>query len=233
MLRVTSQREVDQPAGQDAGMVDAPSDGGERTRREVVEIVEAVLLSVVTIVTAWAGYSAAAWSTQSRLELAHASTLRVESNQALGVAESTRNLDLSAFNTWYIAYTLGNKSQMAVAERRFRPDFRIAFDAWIASDPVHNPHAPPGPTFMPQYHQPQLVRAATLSRQADQASAQGDHNAKVADNYVRISVVLASVLFLVGMGSTFRIKQVRWVLTGVGMLVFVGAAILLALQPVP
>src|SRR4051794_1741911 len=43
------------------------------TRREVIAVLEAVLLSVVTIVTAWAGYSAAKWGTESRLELAHGS----------------------------------------------------------------------------------------------------------------------------------------------------------------
>jgi hypothetical protein len=208
--------------------------GGWRDgRRESVEIVEVVLLSVVTILTAWAGYSAAAWSTHSRLDLAHASTLRVESNRALGVADTTKNFDASTFNTWFIAYTLGNKQKMLVAQRRFRPAFQRAFRAWIATDPEHNPHAPPGPTYMPQYRQPARAHAAVLGRQADQLSAQGDHGGQVADNYVRISLVLASVLFLVGVGSTFKIRQVRWVLTSIGALVFLGAMVLIATQPAP
>lgn len=202
-------------------------------RRETVEIVEVVLLSIVTILTAWTGYAASAWSTTSRLDLAEASSVRVESNRALGVADATRNFDASTFNTWFIAYTLGNEQKMAVAQRRFRPAFQRAFHAWIATDPAHNPKAPPGPTYMPQYRQPELARAAALSRQADQVSATGDHSGRVADNYVRIALVLASVLFLVGIGSTFKIKPVRWVLTGIGAVLFLGAAILVATQPFP
>ena len=35
----------------------------------------------------------------------------------------------------------------ALAERRFRPEFRVAFDAWQATNPSTNPDAPPGPTL--------------------------------------------------------------------------------------
>jgi hypothetical protein len=208
-------------------------DRSEEKRREIVEIAEVVLLAVVTVLTAWAGYSAATWSTQSRLDLAHASTLRVEANRALGVADSTKNFDASTFNTWYIAYTLGNPRKMAEAERRFRPEFRTAFRAWIATDPAHNTHAPPGPTYMPEYHQPELAHAAALNREADQAAADGDHGGQVADNNIRISLVLAGVLFLVGIGSTFRVRKVRWALTGFGAVVFLGATVLVLVQPVP
>ena len=84
---------------------------------------------------------------------------------------------------------------MAVAERRFRPEFKLAFDAWLATNPAKNPGAPPGPTYMPQYRQPELSRAADLDRQADAAGTAGDHAAGIADNYLRVSLVLAAVLF--------------------------------------
>jgi len=207
--------------------------GGSRARREAVEILEVVLLSVVTILTAWAGYCAASWSTHSRLDLAHASTLRIESNRALGVADATKNFDASTFNTWFIAYTLDNKQKMAVAERRFRPELERAFRAWMATDPEHNPDAPPGPTYMPQYREPGRAHAAALERQADQLAAQGDHGGMLADNYIRISLVLASVLFLVGIGSSFTTRGVRWGLTITGAVVFLGGAVLIGTQPLP
>ena len=131
-------------------------------RREVIAVLEAVLLSIVTIVTAWTGYSAAKWGTESRLELAHASALRIEANRAFAVAAENRNFDASTFNAWFVAYTLGNSQKMAVAERRFRPDFRIAFDAWRATHPEDNPSAPPGPTYMPQYRQLEKDKAEQL-----------------------------------------------------------------------
>ncbi len=33
---------------------------------------------------------------------------------------------------------------MRVAEERFRPQFLVAFDAWLATHPFTNPNAPKG-----------------------------------------------------------------------------------------
>jgi hypothetical protein len=202
-------------------------------RREVIAVLEAVLLSVVTIVTAWTGYSAAKWGTESRLELAHASALRIEANRAFAVAAENRNFDASTFNTWFIAYTLNNREKMAVAERRFRPEFEVAFNAWQATNPEHNPSAAPGPTYMPQYRQVESEQADQLDRRADAATAKGYDDASTADNYVRITVLLAAVLFLVGIGSTFQGKKVRVGLTSVGAVMLVAAVVLIAQQPRP
>ena len=204
-----------------------------QARREIIAVLEAVLLSVVTIVTAWAGYSAAKWGTESRLELAQGSALRIEANRAFAIAAENRNFDSSTFNAWFIAYTLGNPEKMAIAERRFRPQFRVAFDAWQATDPDHNPSSPPGPTYMPEYRQPEKDHGDQLDRRADAVTASGQHAATVADNYVRITVLLATVLFLVGIGSTFKDKKLRAVLASVGALMLAVAVALIAQQPLP
>ena len=205
----------------------------ESRRSEIIPVIEGVLLAVVTIVTAWAGYSAATWSTSSRLDLASASTLRSDANRALGKAEELRNFDSITFNAWFAAAMLGRQEGMNLAERRFRPEFKVAFDAWMATDPLHNSSAPPGPTFMPQYHQPDQVRGESLDRQADALAVAGDQAAGVADNYVRISLVLAAVLFLVGIGATWRIRRVRWGLVATGAILLVIAVVLIGLQPAP
>ena len=49
--------------------------GSDDRHSRVVQICEAVLLALVTITAAWAGYSAAKWSTASRVDIARASTL--------------------------------------------------------------------------------------------------------------------------------------------------------------
>ena len=41
----------------------------------ILQVCEAVLLALVTITAAWAGYSAAQWGTASRVDIARASTL--------------------------------------------------------------------------------------------------------------------------------------------------------------
>ncbi len=52
-------------------------------RGQVVQVAEALLLALVTITVAWSGFAAAKWGTESRLDLAAASSTRTEANRAL------------------------------------------------------------------------------------------------------------------------------------------------------
>jgi len=205
----------------------------EGRQGRVLQISEAVVLALVTLTAAWSGFAAAKWGTESRLQLAAASSARSQANRADFNAQSTRNFDASTFNAWFIAYTLNNTPKMTVAERRFRPDFRVAFDAWMATRPETNPHAAPGPTYMPQYHLADADKAAALDAAADAHTAQGEHAGVVGDDFVRITVVLAGVLFLIGIGSTFSLPGVRYALLIVGGLLLIGALALILLEPAP
>ena len=130
---------------------------------EIVEIVEAVLLAVVAIATAWGGYQAARWDGRQAELYGRASTTRNEADQALTLGGQQRLLDVSTFNTWIEAQAEGRDDLAALYERRFSPEFRAAFDAWIALDPLSNPDAPPGPSFMPEYENPLLDQGAQLN----------------------------------------------------------------------
>lgn len=198
-----------------------------------LQIAEAVVLALVTLTAAWSGFAAAKWGTDSRVQLAAASAARTKANRADLSALTLRNFDASTFNAWFIAYTLGNAQKMAIAEKRFRPQFRVAFEAWLATHPDTNPDAPPGPTYMPQYRLVEQDQADALDASADEHTAQGTRAGIVGDEYVRITVVLAGVLFLIGIGSTFSVAGVRYALLGIGGALLVGAIILILLEPGP
>ena len=65
-----------------------------------MQIGDAVLLALVTILAAWAGYSAARWGTVSRIDIAQSSTLRNLATRNDLTAISLRNFDASTFNAW-------------------------------------------------------------------------------------------------------------------------------------
>jgi hypothetical protein len=197
----------------------------------IVQIAEAILLALVTITAAWAGFAAAKWATQSRIEIARSATLRGLATRADLSAISLRNFDSSTFEAWYIAWTMNSRPKEIVAERRFRPAFRVAFKAWMATDPLHNRHAPPGPTYMPQYKLPAQARANALDRAATAKLDSGSSAGGTSDDYVRITVLLAAVLFLVGIGSTFNVTGVRYALIGLGTGFLVVAVVLIVQQP--
>jgi len=206
----------------------------DRDRHDrILSIAEAVLLSIVAVMAAWSGYAAAKWSTESRVKLAEASTLRSEGNRADINAIDLRNFDASTFNAWFSAYTVKNHPAMVLAERRFRPQFKVAFDAWRKTHPETNPNAPKGPTYMPQYRQPGLAKARRLDDQATTSFDDGSTAGTRSDDYVRTTVFLASVLFLVGISTQFRIRGARYALVGLGAALLIVSLVQLTQLPGP
>jgi len=112
--------------------------------------------------------------------VARTSAARTEVNRAAYEAADLKNFDALTFNAWFTAYVAGNKNAMRVAEMRFRPQFLVAFNAWLATDPFTNLHAPQGPTYMPQYVQPELAQANLLDARADNYYSLGERAARTA-----------------------------------------------------
>jgi hypothetical protein len=205
----------------------------ERLDRQL-SILEAVVLSLVAVVAAYSGFAAAKWATDSSVSLARASTLRTKANRADLEALVTRTEDSVSFNAWFTAFVAGNVKDEQVAIRRMRPGYRPAFDAWLATDPAHNPNSPPGPAYMPQYVIPQSQLANADDDQADVAFTRGQDAGGTSDKYVRDTVFLATVLFLVGISGHFSLRQARYGLDVIALMLLVFAVIqLLGLPPPP
>jgi hypothetical protein len=216
------------------GMTGHAKEDGDADRHDRrLAIIEAILLAAVAVLAAWSGYSSAKWSTESRLKLAQASAARTEASTDELEAMSQRNLDSSTFNAWFIAYVAGNAQKEAVAERRFTANFRAAFNAWMGTNPTTNPNAAPGPTYMPEYKQPQAVAATALNNKADQLYSEGSTDGNRSDDYVRITVYFATVLFLVAISGHFWVRSARIGLIAVGVGILVFSIIQLASLPLP
>ena len=208
--------------------------GAELHRHDrLISIAEAVLLAIVALTAAWAGYSAAKWGTESSLKLAKASATRTEANRAFQLAYTTRSQDASNFNAWYAAYLTGNRNAERVAEKRFRPNYDVAFRAWLATKPFTNVNAPKGPQYMPQYRPFGAALASRRDAQAEAYSAEGQHAAATADKYIRVTVILATVLFIVGISSHFPLRSIRIGLVCLGGALLIFAAVEILQLPGP
>jgi hypothetical protein len=200
----------------------------------LISIIEAVLLSVVALVAGWSGYSAAKWGTASSLDLAKASAMRAEANRAYQQALTYRVGDAITFNAWLSAYYSGNRSAQRITRKRFLPELKVAFAAWIATHPFTNPRAPAGPQVMPQYHAPGAAQAVHLDSQAERTFSAGETAAGNEDDYVRTALILASVLFLVGISTQFERRGIRIALVSVaGVLLITGLVAILELPGPP
>ena len=199
--------------------------GATRDRRlRVLEIVEAFVLALVAIATAWSGYQAARWDGREAELYGTSSRLRLTATQDSTRGGQQQLYDITTFNAWVGPYLHGDQKLAAVFEARFRPEYRVAFDAWMALDPFHNPDASPGPIFMPQYHNALLESSDRLNEQASTTFELGTQARERGDEYVRITVLLASVLFLAAIAQRFEVVRVR-----IGLLAVGGTLLLLAL----
>jgi hypothetical protein len=133
----------------------------------------------------------------------------VEAGVAATAGGQQRLLDVSMFNTWIVAHESGDVELAALYVRRFSPEFRAAFDDWLALDPFHHPNVPPGPSFMPSYHNALLEQADQLNDQATAAFERGTQDREVAEQYVRLTVLFATVLFLIALSQRFKQRNVR------------------------
>jgi hypothetical protein len=225
-----SASEVGKEIGEHGEKANAERDGHDR----LLSIVEAALLSIVAVLAAYSGYAAAKWGTESSVSLATASTQRSKASRADLEALQIRTLDSVSFNAFFAAYSAGNANAQRLAIKRLRPGYRPAFHAWLATDPAHNPNAPPGPSYMPQYVIPQEATAKAFDAHADAAFKRGTSAGDTADKYVRGTVYLATVLFLVGISSHFKLRGARYALVGVGIAILVFSVIqLLGLPGLP
>ena len=227
---ISEHRERAEEAEKEKAEASAPEAKG---RERWLTITEAVLLALVAVLAAWSGFASAKWSTHSSLDLARASADRTNANRADYQASSLQNFDSTMFDAWFTAYVAHDKAAMRVAENRFRPVYLAAFKAWLATDPFHNPKAPKGPSYMPQYKLPQLAQANAFDAEASNDYSLGEQAGANADNYVRTTVYLATVLFLVGISGHFKVRSARIGLISIAGVILVFSVVSLIVAPKP
>ena len=196
-----------------------------------LEIMEAVLLAVVAIATAWSGYQAAKWDGENARQYGLASKLRTEATQAWTLGGQQKIFDSAQFSAWLEAETSGRKQLAALYARRFSPEYSVAFNAWLRAGGLTDPEAPPGPSFMPEYHNSQYAEAAKLNAEASVAFDAGTAARHHGDDFVRVTVLFATVLFLIAVGQRFKLHGPRTGLFAVSLVLLVFALYLVATYP--
>jgi hypothetical protein len=198
--------------------------GGGSHAGEWLELVEALVLAAVAVLTAWSGYQAAKWDAKSSAAYALASSRTARAQGLFTLAGQDRLYDIATFNSWLTA-TLRKEDKLAdMLERRFRPEFEVAYKAWAKTDPFVNSNAPPGPSFMAEYRDARTEQAESMAAQAKDSYETGLKSRATGDEYVRITVVLATVLLLTALSQRFKIHAARVSLVGVAF-VMLGFAV--------
>lgn len=185
-------------------------------RRRTTEFVATILLAFASVVTSWSGYQASLWSGIQATNYNQANALRVESTRQSTTTGLLTGLDVALFMAWFNATSSGNDRLAQFYSKRFRPEFRQAFDAWLATEPLTNPQAPATPFNNYRSESAQLARK--LEDQSKALFAAGHEANHYADSYVLGTVVFAVVLFFCGIVPQFSDFRLRVILLGMGVL---------------
>jgi hypothetical protein len=193
-----------------------------------LEILEVFVLAVVAIATAWSGFQAAKWDGHQSFEYGESNRIRFEADAATTIAGQELATDVGLFTAWLEAESVGNADLMRLFEKRMTPDYRVAFNAWLATDPFNNPTAPVGPAAMRQYHNPHAEKAEHLNEVATERFEDGTEARETADKYVRNTVLLAMVLFFVALAQRFDDRLRRTAVNAMALCVLLVAVISVA-----
>lgn len=116
-------------------------------------------------------------------------------------------IDVNLFLNYGNAIEAQQEQKAQFIYRRLRPEMRSALDAWLRTDPQHNPKAPSSPFAMPAYRD----WARNASAKYDAAATAAFNGAIAAnrhsDNFLLLTVIFAAVSFLGGMSTKMRYPQ--------------------------
>jgi hypothetical protein len=196
------------------------------------EVVATVLLALAAVATAWSGYQATRWNGEQTKAASRTNAIRIDAARSQGLAEALKEVDVATFIQWVDAYAHRENELTTFYERRFRAEFKPAFEAWRATRPLTNPNAPLTPFVMPQYRVAAEEEAEALDVEAEASAAMVRRNIQRASNYI-LGVVLFSVaLFFAGMSTKLATPRLRSLTLAVGCVVFLGTVVWLATQPI-
>lgn len=197
-----------------------------------IEFIAAAILALATIATAWCGYQAAKWSGDQQQLYTEATTLRIEASEKNAVAMQKATIEVGLFLDFARAKADGQEELADFLYERFPPTLRTATDAWIATNPLENPDAPPSPFAMSEYQLAEQAEARQLTAASAAKAQEADVANDTSDRYVLLTVLFAAVLFFGGISGKFQSRLIDLLMLATGILVFAGGTVILFTFPV-
>ncbi len=201
-------------------------------RRDWVELGAMVLLAVAAVATAWSSYQSNRWNGEQVKASARTNAIRIEAARSADLANAQTEVDVATFMQWVDAHARDETELTDFYVKRFRKEFKPAFDAWLATDPLENAGAPLTPFAMPEYRLAATQEAERLDAEAEESAATVRRNIQRSSNYVLCVVLFAVALFFAGVSTKLGSPGARKAMLALGWIVFVGTVAWIATFPV-
>lgn len=191
-----------------------------------------LLLSLATVGTAWCSYQATTWGAAAqRLVNRSVAESREAARDQLHAAQNGV-LDVMLFSQFVNARSSSNEALAKFYANRFRDDAKVAFEAWLATQPFEDEASPTHP-FSTNFYQPKLLSDAAAGEvEAAKLLQQSAEAGRISRAYVLVTVLLATALFCGGTASKFDTNWIRRSALGLGLAAFCFALARMVVLPV-
>jgi len=136
------------------------------------------------------------------------------------------------FVEWSAAVFQENQEFADFLFERFPTELAVATDAWLALEPMSDPNAPQSPFDMSEYRLDDMEESEQLLVQVEADRNKTSAASQIADRYVLLTVLFASVLFFGGISGKFKSQIIDLSMLGLGLMMFLIILAILVSYPV-
>jgi hypothetical protein len=191
----------------------ARTERSRQSNNRLSEMIAVLLLGVATIGTAWCGYQASRWNQDQGQIARDGSDLRVEGNRQFGLATQAIVYDANLVAQYAKAVVDGDTDlQQFFRTTLFRPAFLPVLERW--EDAIEAGETPPNLLQDSDYVGGELAEYEATQSRAEAKDVEAKDAGKNGDDYVLITVLLASALFFAGVTTSFKLQLARLMLIG-------------------
>lgn len=196
-----------------------------------LQALTAVILSLATLMSTWCGYQAARWSAEQSTMQSVADTAERQAAENTLAGLQIRTQDGLIILEYWRAMRTGDERASTTLFAHMRPELQRAVEESISEGILENPSVP-GPLQQESYVLQSETLASAQRHTAHTASSQAVVSGYRSNEYVLLTLMMASVLFVGGISTTFSRKSVRRTLGVIASLVFAVAITRMFLLPV-
>jgi hypothetical protein len=172
------------------------------------QVVTAITLAAAGLLSAWATYQAGLWDKKENAARAMSNAQLSEASELMLRAGQEEAMNTIMFLQWMDALAEGQPLRADVLEAHFPRTFAAAFARWRAAQPRDIRQAAPE-SVLPDFTGPSRGLAQAARARSRQAISEAEASRRVGDSYDITNVVLATSLFLAGIGTALPARQAR------------------------
>ncbi len=212
-----------------------------------IDIVATIVMAFAALATAWSAFQSDQWGDTMSFSLNEAGAARTESTRHFTRAGQLSSIDVATFLAWLDAakqeldsgeidvsdgYDPDPATLSGFLYERFRPEFKTAMDAWLATRPLGNPDAPPTPFVMEEYQVAEAVEADRLLQEAQDKSALAHSADDNDDKYVISTIIFAGIFLFAGLSTKMRSLAGQYIMLGFSIVLLIGGIVFLLTVPI-